>query len=246
MTTVTQQTSISTYLSGSLALTQTILISSVRNVKGILISLFTPMLLLIVFTLTSGDEAVTMVPFIVGLSIMLSGQLLAQMLVMWRQQRIFQRMAVTPTPMGLLVFGVLLASWVQFFVQTLVVLVAGLIMTDLSLSVPQLMSILAALSVGIFPFLGFGALIATLTSKPDIASNMYIFILLPTVFLGGSLFEVPFFDDVGQFLPPTLFTQMLNGLFGFGSTDQLLLQLVVLMGYAIGFTIIASVRFKWD
>lgn len=217
-----------------------------RNYRGVLVTLFTPLLLLFIFVATGDDEAAVMVPFIVGLTIMLSGSAMAQQLVMWRTQKIFQRLAVTPVGMGAYIAGGVLAQWVLFMGQSAVVLAAGVLTVGLSLSFLTVLAIMGVLAVSSVVFLSFGALIAAFVDKPDTANTVYIFILLPTVFLGGSLFEVPFIGNLGQYLPPTLVTNLLNLLFGFGEMGNWVVGLGMLVGYAVVFTAVAARWFKWE
>jgi ABC-type multidrug transport system permease subunit len=222
-----------------LAFSRAQLIGQLRNWRSSAATLFTPMLLLLLFTLTGDEDAPSLVPFVVGFTVMFSGQTLAQILISWRNNRVFTRLSATPTPTSYLLVATILTQMLLFLLQALLVMIAGLLLNDLTLGFGAFFAIMGVLLIGTTAFLSFGALIAAFIKKVETAGIAYTFLLLPAIFLGGSLFEIPGVGDLGRYLPPTLLTNLLNPLFGFSEASNVLLSIIALAMWSIAFTGIA-------
>lgn len=243
MTTITHNAP-SFSLQPILAFARAQLIGQIRNWRSTVPTLFTPLLLLVLFTLTGDEDAPGLVPFVVGFAVMFSGQTLAQILITWRNNQVFTRLAATPTPTSHLLIGTVLTQVVIFVLQSLLVLILGLFLNNLRIDLLSVLGIVLVLILGCMTFLSFGALIAAFVKKVETASIVYTFVLLPAIFIGGSIFEIPGFVDLGRYLPPTLLTDLLNPLFGFGEVQDAVLRAAFLLGYSVVFTAIAARFFR--
>ena len=231
----------------TLDFTQTLLKANLRSGRSLVISLFTPLLLLGIFSLTgSGQDLRSILPFVIGLTVMFSGSALATRIVDWRNQKIFQRLAVTPVPLGYLMLGMVLAQLVVSIAQSVLVLVASIVVAKLELEPNQILLMFFVIVVGSLCFIGFGALLATFATKPDMVNSLYVFTLLPMAFLGGSVIHVPVLGDIGQFFPTTLLTELFNITMGAFQPDAVLLRMFGLAIYTLVFVRIAMQRFRWD
>lgn len=245
----TYSSSASSYsMAPMLAFARAQLTGQIRNWRSTAPALFTPMLLLVLFTLTGDEDAPSLVPFVVGFAVMFSGQTLAQVLITWRNNKVFTRFAATPTPTSHLLLATVFTQMIMFVLQSILVMIVGLLLNDLRLDVQTIPLIVISLTVGCMTFLSFGAMIAAFVSKVETASIVYTFILLPMIFLGGSVFTIPGLGDFGRFLPPTLITELLNPYFGFGEIQigQTVVNLALLLIYVVAFTAIAARFFKTD
>lgn len=231
-------------LSPLIALARAQLNVQMRNWRYTAATLFTPMFLLVLFKLTMGTGAASMTPFLVGFGVMYSGQTLGLILITWRTNRVFTRFAATPAPISHLLFATVIVQLIVFLLQSILLLITGILLYNMQIAATDLPMILAILSIGCLTFLGFGALIAAFASKPDTFSLIYVFTLLPMIFLGGSVFAIPGLGEIGRWLPTTLLTHTLNPYFGFGEVDsgQIAGNLAALLVYSGIFTAIA-VRF---
>ncbi|MDW8405324.1 ABC transporter permease [Chloroflexus sp.] len=218
----------------------------IRNWRYTAATLFTPMFLLVLFKLTMNANAASMMPILVGFGVMYSGQTLGLILITWRNNRVFTRFAATPTPISHLLFATVIVQLIVFLLQSIVLLMTGIMLYDARIAATDLPMVLAILSVGCLTFLGFGALIAAFVSKADTLSMIYVFTLLPMIFLGGSVFVIPGLGEIGRWLPPTVLTYALNPYFGFGEVDggQIAGNLAALLIYSGIFTVIAALSFQ--
>ncbi|OAN36350.1 hypothetical protein A6A03_06265 [Chloroflexus islandicus] len=233
-------------LSPLIALARAQLNVQMRNWRYTAATLFTPMFLLVLFKLTMEANAASMLPLLVGFGVMYSGQTLGLILITWRANRVFTRFAATPAPISHLLFATVIVQLIVFLLQSILLLLAGIMLYDVRITVTDLPMVLAILSVGCLTFLGFGALLAAFANKPDTLSLIYVFTLLPMIFLGGSVFVIPGLGDIGRWLPPTLLTHALNPYFGFGELDssQIAGNLATLLAYSGIFTAIAARFFQ--
>ncbi|MCX7858510.1 MAG: ABC transporter permease [Chloroflexus sp.] len=218
----------------------------IRNWRYTAATLFTPMFLLVLFKLTMNANAASMMPILVGFGVMYSGQTLGLILITWRNNRVFTRFAATPTPISHLLFAMVIVQLIVFLLQSIVLLMTGIMLYDARIAATDLPMVLAILSVGCLTFLGFGALIAAFVGKADTFSMIYVFTLLPMIFLGGSIFVIPGLGEIGRWLPPTMLTRALNPYFGFGEVDggQIAGNLAALLIYSGIFTAIAALSFQ--
>lgn len=233
-------------LAPMLAFTRAQLIAQIRSWRSSAPALFIPMMLLVLFTFTGGEDAPTMVPFVVGITVMFSGQTLAQILITWRNNRVFTRLAATPTPISHLLLATVFTQVIVFVLQSVLVLIAGLLLHDLNLNPLLVPVILIILIMSCMTFLSFGAVIAAFIQKVETTNIVYLFILLPMIFLGGSVIDIAGFNLVGRFLPPTIVIDLLNPFFGFGDIQsrQIIMNMALLMVYVVIFTVIAARFFK--
>ena len=96
------------------------LTGQLRNWRTSATTLFAPLMLLFVFTVVGEDgEGAALVPFVVGFTVMFSGQTMAQILISWRNNGIFTRLSATPTPTSHLIVGTVITQLLLFLVQAL-------------------------------------------------------------------------------------------------------------------------------
>lgn len=231
------------------------LVASFKNKRAISMML-TPLFMLTLFWFVGrgsadGDMvAMIMFPAIIGFSVMLTGGVQAMRLIGWRQQGIFQRLAVTPVPLGHLVFGDVLSQAVLALFQGVITLlfgvwVLGLPINWLGTAVALLVLVLAAAC-----FLAYGSLIAAFTNQGEVANSIFIFTLLPMFFAGGG-FPAALLPDivakVGAWLPVGLTNKTIMPLLTQGEFHgDTAVSLLALLGYTIVFSVIASKFFKTE
>lgn len=231
--------------------------ASLNDVRGLVISLFTPLFMLVLFWLVGRssapgdpDLAAFIFPSIVGLAVMLGGQTAAMRIVNWREQGVFQRLAVTPTPLGHLVLGVGLAQAAVSVAQGVLVLLFGALVLGMEINGAGAVAAVAVLSLGVLAFIAFGILVASLSRKPDIASSLFIFTLLPMFFLGGGFppeILPAFLRTVSPWLPTTMLNGLLNPLLNGGSLPPAPWWPVLgLIAYTLLFALIAARRMRWE
>ena len=221
--------------------------ASLRDARGFMVTLMAPVMLLVVFGIAGNAEDLKyMLPFTIGLVAMFSGSALAQRIVNWRTQRVFQRLAVTPVPVGWLMLSMVLVQLVLTLLQTIAVMAAGMAWAGITLTPGILVATLGFVALGTLCFLGFGAMLATFATRSEAVNSLYTFTLLPMSFLGGSVVEIPLLGKLGEFFPTTMFTRLLAVMIG--KLDGAFLPLAVggLVFYTLLFGGIALKRFRWE
>ena len=231
--------------------------ANLNDLRGLLISLFTPLFMLVLFWVVGRpsepgdlDLAAFIFPSIVGLAVMLGGQMAAMRIVNWREQGVFQRLAVTPTPLGHLVLGVGLAQAVVSVAQGVLVLLFGALVLGMEVNGVGAVAAVAVMSLGVLAFIAFGILVASLARKPDIASSLFIFTLLPMFFLGGGFppeILPDFLRVVSPWLPTTMLNSLLNPLLNGGTLPAAPWWPVLgLVAYTVVFGVVAAGRMRWE
>ena len=107
--------------------------ASLRNVKGMALTLGLPLFMLFTFWISTRDGSqesedliAIMFPAVVALSVMMAGQTQATRLSRWQEQGIFERLLLTPTPLANLILGSALGQVVVGIIQGVAVLLLGL------------------------------------------------------------------------------------------------------------------------
>ena len=228
-----------------------------NDLKTLLISLFTPLFMLVTFWLVGRptepgdpDLAAFMFPAIIGLTVMLGGQTLAMRLVNWRAQGVFQRLSVTPTPLGQVVLSMSVAQAALSVLQAGGVFLFGVFVLGFKVDARGAALAVGVLVLGVSVFVALGLFIASLSAKPDIVSAAFIFTLLPMFFLGGGFppsILPEFLQQISPFLPTAMVNSLLNPLFAQGAFPSDAWQSVSgLLLYTFLFSVLGAWRFRWD
>jgi ABC-2 type transport system permease protein len=237
----------------ALALTQ----ASLNDPRTFAISLFTPIFMLVLFWVVgrpaepgNTDLVSFIFPSIVGLTVMLGGQTAAMRLVNWRQQGVFQRLAATPTPLGDLVLGIGLAQALVSVAQAVLVLLFGVLVLGLRVDGAGAAAGVGVLALGVLAFIAFGILVASLSTKPEVASAVFMFTLLPMFFLGGGFppeILPEFLQAVSPWLPTSMLNSLLSPLLASGGLPAAPWQPALgLALYTLVFAALAAWRFRWE
>ena len=231
------------------------LFAMIRNYKTLLIGILTPLFMITLFWLTGrGSEDANLVammfPVIVSFGVMLGGANTAVRAVNWREQKLFQRLAVTPVPVGHLMLGDAAAQVVTSFMQGIATLLFGTLVLGIAIELAGLLLTLLVLVLAGACFIAYGLLIATFVNRAEVANPVYIFTLMPLFFLGGGLpgIELPTaLQLVGCWSPVGVTNELvLPLLFNGQVAEGAWLNIVVLLGYTVVFNLITAVKFRWE
>jgi ABC-2 type transport system permease protein len=225
--------------------------------RDLVLAVFTPLLILVLFAIlgnrdrtSSSNLAAASFPAIVGLTAMLGSNFIAVRIVTWRQLGVYQRLACAPTPLGDIVMGQSLAQTVLSSVQALIVVIFGVAVLRLPLNVSGALLAVGVLMLGAGCFIAYGMLLASLTRKPDTASALVMFTLLPMFFLSGVFpesFLPAMLQRISSLLPATMLNTSLTSLMVDGALSaQSLTALFGLVVYTGIFALIAAHRFRWE
>lgn len=235
------------YFAGVLFLT------SVRSWQGYLTSLLTPLFMLVVFWLTgsqSNPEFIRFIfPAIVAFTVMFAGVPITQRIAEWRARGIFERLAVTPVPLGRLMLAVAGAQTVTALLQAILILLFGTLVLGIGADPGGALLSIVVLTLGAICFITFGALIAAFVERVETATTLYIFVLLPMTFLGNTFFPAEQMPALVQRLAPWLPTAMLSDMARPLLADGMLpdrwwVPLLGLVGYILLFGLGALVGYR--
>lgn len=198
---------------------RTLLRANVRNVKALAVTLGLPLFMLFTIwvpSLAGDEESLEMMqllfPAIILLSVIMPGLTQTTRLTRWREQHIFQRLALTPVPLANLVVGVSLTQIVIGVAQGILLLLFGIFLVGLEMSWLHVLLVLGAMILAGATFIAFGSMIAAFSRNPDIAGYVFFFSIMPMTFLAS--FPPDMMPDTLNAITPWLPTSMALELIG--------------------------------
>ncbi|MDJ0756737.1 MAG: ABC transporter permease [Ardenticatenaceae bacterium] len=234
----------------------TLLYSNLRNLKALIITLGMPVLMLLGFWLPTlgGDEESQelmsiMFPAIILLSVIMPGLTQATRLTRWREQRIFQRFALTPVPLANLMVGAALSQIVIGVGQGLVTLLFGIVIVGLNLKWQSALLVVCFMILAAAAFIAFGSFVAALNRKSDIAGYVFFFAIMPLIFLASFPPEMmpESVNAIIPWLPTAMAIELIGPLFLFNQlTGDALFAGLGLLSYTLFFAVISGRRFQLD
>lgn len=232
----------------------TLLYASLRNVKDLAITLGLPLFMLfsIWVPAMAGDEESQelmriLFPAIILLSVIMPGLTQTTRLARWREQQIFQRLALTPVPMAGLMVGAALTQIVLGIGQGMLMLLFGLFVVRLELAWQNVLLVLGATILAGAAFIAYGSAIAGLSRKSEIAGYVFFFTIMPLTFLASFPPEMmpEALARATPWLPTSMAIELIGPLFLNNQPgDGALLAALGLALYTALFTTIGAARFR--
>ena len=225
---------------------------SLRDRRGLIPTLLTPLLILLAFWYGAGREPQTIASLFaacVGLSVTMAGSAHATRLVSWREQGVLQRLACTPLPIVFHLFGIGLGQVVFGILQGLIILLFGITVLGLHADPVGALWSVAVLTLGAMCFVAYGSLVAQIANHTDGANAIFVFSVLPMFFLGGGIpsYLLPLsLRVIGGLTPAGMIAGLLNPLIASGSAVGWLIPLAGLIAYTIVFSALAARLFRLD
>jgi len=195
------------------------------------------------------DLMAYMFPTIVLLSTIIAGLTHATRLAGWREQDVFRRLALTPVPLGRLILG---ASMVQVLVgllQGLVMLVFGTLLLRLTLNWLGALIALGVMALAAATFIAMGSFVAAITKRAAIAGSVFMFVLLPLIFLGSFPSDMmpATMNAITPWLPTTMAIELIGVLFYAGHLpENAAFHLVGLFVYLAVFAYSSARKLRWQ
>lgn len=218
-----------------------------RNASTMFFTFVLPLVLLTMFVL--GDADRENLSLIVALGILSTGfQGLAMQLAMHRDQGVLKGLMATPLPAGVFVAAKALSSLSVVVLETLVVLLVGVVVLGAPVPVaPLLLAAYLVVGTAAFTAIGFAvaSIIPTSDSAPAIVNGTYLGLILASVVL-AEVDQLPdVVQDAGAALP-------LGHLFGgvrdawLGGGEAHLLGMAVLVAWGLLAAVWTVRRFRWE
>jgi ABC-type multidrug transport system permease subunit len=198
-------------------------------------------------SLAGDEESLEMMqllfPAIILLSVIMPGLTQTTRLTRWGEQRIFQRLTLTPVPLANLMVGAALTQIVIGIAQGALMLLFGIFLVGLEMAWLNVLLVLGAMMLAGAAFIAFGSMIATFSRKPDIAGYLFFFTIMPLTFLAS--FPPDMMPDalnaITPWLPTSMAIELIGPLFLNNQPgDGALLAGVGLVFYTVLFTAVSA------
>lgn len=235
---------------------QSLLRASLRNYKALAVMMGVPVFMLLSFWLPSlaagpdePDLMSYMFPTIVLLSVVIAGLTHATRLARWREQDVFRRLVLTPVPLPHMIFGASIVQLLVGLLQGLVMLVFGTFLLQLKINWLGCLIALAVMALAAATFIALGSLVAALTKKAEVAGYIFMFVLLPLIFLGSFPSDMmpATMNAITPWLPTTMAIELIGALFYSGHLpENAVFHLVGLLGYLLLFSTASARKLRWD
>jgi ABC-2 type transport system permease protein len=234
---------------------KSLLRANLRNYKALAVMMGVPVFMLLSFWLPSlaagpdePDMMAFMFPTIVLLSVVIAGLTHATRLARWREQDVFRRLVLTPVPLPHMILGASLVQILMGLLQGLVMLLFGLFVLQLKLNWLGCVIALVVMVLAAATFIAIGSFIAAVTKKAEIAGYIFMFILLPLIFLGSFPSEMmpAVMNSITPWLPTSMAIDLIGVLFYSGHLpENAAFDLVGLLGYLLLFTVLSARKLRW-
>jgi ABC-type multidrug transport system permease subunit len=235
---------------------QFLLRASLRNYKALAVMMGVPVFMLFSFWLPSmaagpdePDIMSYMFPTIVLLSVIIAGLTHATRLARWREQDVFRRLVLTPVPLYHLILGASIVQILVGLLQGLVMLVFGTLLLQLAISWQGCMIALGVMALAAATFIAIGSFVAAISNRAAIAGYIFMFVLLPLVFLGSFPSDMmpTTMNAITPWLPTTMAIELIGVLFYSGHLpENAAFHLVGLLGYLLLFTYLSARKLRWQ
>jgi ABC-type multidrug transport system permease subunit len=233
-----------------------LLYANLRNLKALAITLGMPLFML--FTIwvptMAGDEESQEImqllfPAIILLSVIMPGLTQTTRLTRWREQHIFQRLALTPVPLANLMVGTAFTQIMIGVGQGVLMLLFGIFLVGLEMTRLNVLLVLGAMVLAGAAFIAFGSMIAVFSNKADIAGYVFFFTIMPLTFLAS--FPPDMMPDslntITPWLPTSMAIEIIGPLFLSNQlSDGTLMAGVGLVIYTVLFASISARKFRWE
>jgi ABC-2 type transport system permease protein len=189
-----------------------------------------------------------LVPGLIGFAILTSPMFsMVDISSNYKKEHLFRQLSLTP-----LSKSEWLASKIVWFVGlTLVAAVVMVVSADLLFhtGVPLPITALPFLVLGPFMFVSLGMLAGSVAKTPESAALIGNLVTFPMMFLSGTFFPVsgfsPALQVVAHIFPLFYIIDGLNQVMLFGNLQRALVDLVIVLAFAIIFYVAAVAAFRW-
>lgn len=188
-------------------------------------------------------------PGMLGMLLMWANLGVGATLVMWRQQGILKRLAVTPLRPSALVGSQMLARLVLSLAQGALLVGVAMFVFHVQMTGSWL-ALGAAVTLGALVMMSLGFVAGSFARTPEAAQTVTFLVSFPMMFLGGSYFPV---DSAPQFLAPliralplTYLNDALRQVMNNGaSLGAIQVDLLVLVAWLLAGALLSVRAFRW-
>lgn len=170
--------------------------------------------------------------------------------VEWRRTKLLRRVRLSPAPISTLIASRTLVSIVVAYAQFVLFVGLAILVFDLKLTGSWWMAI-PLMTCATLAFMAIGLVAGAFTRTAEAASSVCNLIILPMAFLSGSFFPTEIMPRALQLIAKVLPLGQLNeGLLdvmvrGLGPAEAVV-PMLVLLGFAMVFGVLATRLFRWE
>lgn len=244
------------FISSTLYFSRFLLRASLRNYRALAVMMGVPVFMLLSFWLPSlaagpdePDLMSYMFPTIVLLSVIIAGLTHATRLARWRELDVFRRLVLTPVPLPHMILGASIVQILVGLLQGLVMLVFGILLLQLPINWLGCLVALVVMAFSAATFIAVGSCVAAITNRADLAGYIFMFVLLPLIFLGSfpSYLMPATMNAITPWLPTTMAIELIGVLFYSGHLpENAVFDLVGLLGYLLLFSFLSARKLRWE
>lgn len=230
--------------------------ATLRNYKALAVMMGVPLFMFFSFWFPSladspdePDIMGYMFPTIVLLSVIIAGLTHATRLARWREQGVFRRLVLTPVPLANLILGTAMVQILVGLLQGLVMLVFGTLLLRLPISLLGCTIALGVMALAAATFIAMGSFVAAIVNRAHIAGYVFMFVLLPLVFLGSFPSDMmpATMNAITPWLPTTMAIDLIGELFYTGHLpENAAFPLVGLLVYLLLFAYLSARKLRWQ
>lgn len=243
-------------LSSTIHFALALLRATLRNYKVLAVMMGVPLFMFFSFWFPSlvdspdePDIMAYMFPTIVLLSVIIAGLTHATRLARWREQGVFRRLALTPVPLANLILGAAIVQVLVGLLQGLVMLAFGISLLRLPINLLGCAIALGVMALAAATFIAMGSFVASIVNRAHIAGYVFMFVLLPLVFLGSFPSEMmpATMNVLTPWLPTSMAIKLIGELFYAGHLpENAAFHLVGLLVYLAVFVTISARKLRWE
>jgi ABC-2 type transport system permease protein len=230
--------------------------ATLRNYKALAVMMGVPLFMFFSFWFPSladspdePDIMAYMFPTIVLLSVIIAGLTHATRLARWREQGVFRRLALTPVPLANLILGAAIVQVLVGLLQGLVMLAFGTSLLRLPIDLVGCTIALGVMALAAATFIAMGSFVAAIVNRAHVAGYVFMFVLLPLVFLGSFPSDMmpATMNAITPWLPTSMAIKLIGELFYAGHLpENAAFHLLGLLVYLAVFVALSARKLRWE
>lgn len=235
-----------------LILTKAMTLMHLRNGYVLFWNFAFPVLLMLIYGAVMRLYMDYMTPGVVVLNALSFGLVSSStMMLEMREKSVLRRLQATPLPASQLIGSYLLVNIIIGILQSTLIILAGVILYQVPVSVPSLLLAYPMILAGLLAFMSLGGIISGVTAKSGAATAVGMTIYFLLMFISDLIFPLDmlpaWLQKITAYLPAYPVAQLVRSALLDATLDpKWITNILLLLAYGIGATLIAARLFRWE